>query len=268
MRRIALSFCVLIGLVALTCAWGPSGQRLFGEHCRTVMPAGDGLPGITSETQLEAHWRFSKNPSGQGLDATGHGYNVTNWGTHAQPTFSADGAYFSGGASMRETTKTCRQNLNDGGAIIVKCKTTGYVGYPVMVRWECAARPGDCAHIAWAGYGTYNPFFSRGYVSYDFVWNYVDERQFLTNQWHYVGVEWGGGVASTYGSLNGGAVVRGNTGSFVQNFNTASSNMVPYFGLNGSTEENPFTGYIAACRIYTGQVSVATIISNMIARGD
>ena len=39
MRRIALSFCVLFGVVTLACAWGPSGQRLFGEHCRTALPA-------------------------------------------------------------------------------------------------------------------------------------------------------------------------------------------------------------------------------------
>ena len=39
MRRIALSFCVLFGVVTLACAWGPSGQRLFGEHCRTAQAA-------------------------------------------------------------------------------------------------------------------------------------------------------------------------------------------------------------------------------------
>jgi len=59
MRRIALSFCVLIGLVALTCAWGPSGQRLFGEHCRTsVAAAASQYQTDPYAANLVARWDF------------------------------------------------------------------------------------------------------------------------------------------------------------------------------------------------------------------
>jgi hypothetical protein len=84
MRRIALSLCVLFGIVTITCAWGPSGQRLFGEHCRTA------LAGAVAQYQTDpqaavliARWdneagAITNDTSGMGFHLTKESFNNTN----------------------------------------------------------------------------------------------------------------------------------------------------------------------------------------------
>ncbi len=261
-RRLAITLAVFALALPAVADWNWWADAMRGAAQRT--PNGDvALPAVTASNALCAWYRFAATPAAMYQDATGNGWQLFSQLTTTR-VFSVTGAEFTNRNYL--TTYYSPGKKSDftpaNGTTAAKFRIANNAASRGVVNIDKDSANNFIALNAVLG-GVCNTRAYQG-AGGTMQWS-MNGDALATNVWYYLAVSWQTNLATFVLSSNGApCTVMGTDTGCAINYGTN------YFVTVGAETLATylFYGDIAAVRWYTQTVDAATVITNMIARGD